>query len=134
MFAILNLRLIGAILAVLVTFSAGWYVEHLRFQNYKTKVEVAAQAQELHNKEVEKQHLVITEGIKNDYEKKLGSISAMYGRMRQSSSSEVSATTDAAITINGKSIDTLSLAQECAVETQRLVSLQGWVKQEYQVK
>ena len=93
MFAILNLRLIGAILAVLVTFSAGWYVEHLRFQNYKTKVEVAAQAQELHNKEVEKQHLVITEGIKNDYEKKLGSISAMYGRMRQSSSSEVSATT-----------------------------------------
>ena len=58
----------------------------------------------------------------------------MYGRMRQSSSSEVSATTDATITINGKSIDTLSLAQECAVETQRLVSLQGWVKQEYQVK
>ena len=35
---------------------------------------------------------------------------------------------NSSIIINGIAYDTISIAQECALETQKLVSLQEWVR------
>jgi len=117
---------------LLISFVSGFYVEHLRFANYKEKVVAEGKVQEQHNKDLIKQQALINQGIKNDYQNKLNSINAMYARMRQSSSGQMPSSTDSTITINGSTYNALSVAQSCALETQKLISLQEWVKERSQ--
>ena len=128
MLATLNLKAIGIVLAVLLTFSAGWYVEHLKFVAYKQVVISAGKVQEQKNKDIAKQQVLINEGIKHDYQNKLNSINAMYVGLRQPSSRSMPTLGYSTITINGISYDPISIAQDCALETQKLVSLQEWVR------
>ena len=115
MLATLNLKAIGIVLAVLLTFSAGWYVEHLRFVAYKETVISAGKVQEQKNKDIAKQQVLINEGIKHDYQNKLNSINAMYARMRQPSSGAMPSPSYSSITINGISYNPISIAQELSL-------------------
>lgn len=126
MFASLNLKLIAEIFAACLLIFAGWYPEHLKLVAYKTEVIAAGKAQELHNKQLLQEQKQVTEQVKNDYQKKLNSINSMYARMRQPSSGQVSASPYTSITINGKTYDPISVAHDCALETQKLLSLQEW--------
>ena len=128
MYPNINLKAIGIVLAVLLTFSAGWYVEHLKFVAYKQVVISAGKVQEQKNKDIAKQQVLINEGIKHDYQNKLNSINAMYVGLRQPSSRSMPTLGYSTITINGISYDPISIAQDCALETQKLVSLQEWVR------
>ena len=127
-----NLKLIGAVLALLIAFGLGWYIRNIDFINYKAKVVAEGKIQEQHNKDLLKQQALINQGIKNDYQNKLNSINAMYARMRQSSSGSMPTFAYSSITINGASYDPLSIAKDCALETQKLISLQDWVKKRTQ--
>jgi len=128
MYPNINLKAIGIVLAVLLTFSSGWYVEHLKFVAYKTQVIALGKVQEQKNKDIAKQQILVNEGIKHDYQTKLNSINAMYARMRQPSSGAMPSPSYSSITINGISYNPISIAQDCALETQKLVSLQEWVR------
>jgi len=127
MYPNINLKAIGIVLAVLLTFSSGWYVEHLKFVAYKTQVIALGKVQEQKNKDIAKQQILVNEGIKHDYQTKLNSINAMYNSLRSSSRS-MPTSGNSSIIINGIAYDTISIAQECALETQKLVSLQEWVR------
>lgn len=127
-----NIKLIGAVLALLIAFGLGWYIRNIDFINYKAKVVAEGKIQEQHNKDLLKQQALINQGIKNDYQNKLNSINAMYARMRQPSSGSMPTSAYSSITINGASYDPLSIAKDCALETQKLISLQDWVKERTQ--
>jgi hypothetical protein len=111
-------------------FGAGFYVEHLRFANYKTEVEAVAKAQEAHVQAVQEQHKLVTKGIQDEYDAKLGLIRQYYANgVRQSSGSPVSgiSTTSA---ISNATTAYNQLAEQCSQTTLMLVELQKWVNEQ----
>jgi len=115
-------------------FGAGFYVEHLRFANYKEEVQAIAQKQEEHNESIKKQHELVNEGIQDEYDAKLGLIRQYYANgVRQPSSSTMSnlSTTSA---ISNASAAYAELAAKCAETTQQLVSLQKWINEQIGIK
>jgi hypothetical protein len=107
---------------------SGYYVEHLRFAHYVDQQAIVAQEQANKTKAIQKEQELINDGIKQTYEARIASIHAMYGRMHYSSSSSLS-TSDASatITVNGQTINVVSLTEQCASTTAQLVSLQDWI-------
>jgi len=69
------------------SFSAGFYVEHLRFVNFQDEVKIVAQKQEDKTKSIEAQHVLINQGIQNEYEGKLAALRNYYGGVQLNSSS-----------------------------------------------
>jgi len=118
----------------LVSAFCGFYVEHLRFENYQTQVEAIGKQAEEHTKAVIAEQQAQTERIANDYKTKLDSINSYYGRMRQSSSGTVSASSQTITFPDGSTKDFISVAQDCAATTQQLVSLQQWVNEQVGIK
>ena len=115
-------------------FGAGFYVEHLRFANYQEEVESVAKAQEAHVKSVEEQHKLVTKGIQDEYDAKLGLIRQYYANgVRQPSSSTVSnlSTTTAIANANSAYAE---LAANCAQTTLMLVELQKWINEQMGIK
>ena len=115
-------------------FGAGFYVEHLRFANYQEKVESVAKAQEAHVKSIEEQHKLVTKGIQDEYDAKLGLIRQYYANgVRQPSSSTVSnlSTTSA---IANASAAYNQLAEQCSQTTLMLVELQKWINEQIGIK
>ena len=115
-------------------FGAGFYVEHLRFANYKEEVESVAKAQEAHVKSIEEQHKLVTKGIQDEYDAKLGLIRQYYANgVRQPSSSTMSnlSTTTA---ISNANTAYAELAANCAQTTLMLVELQKWINEQIGIK
>ena len=106
----------------------GWYPEHLQLVNFKQKVEADAKVQIQKNKDLVIQQLMITKQVQNDYENKLNLIKSYYSGLHYPSSSKLSNTSESAITINGISKDPISIAKDCAIETEKLISLQAWIR------
>jgi hypothetical protein len=116
------------------SFGAGFYVEHLRFASYKEEVESVAKAQEAHVKSIEEQHKLVTKGIQDEYDAKLGLIRQYYANgVRQPSSSTVSnlSTTSAIANANSAYAE---LAANCAQTTLMLVELQKWINEQIGIK
>ena len=109
-------------------FSAGFYVEHLRFADFKNGVEIVAQKQIAENKAKEKEQQLINKGVTDAYEARLNGIHLMYSGMHNASGSPVSSVPNATITINGTTINTLDFAEQCATTTQQLESTQDWIR------
>ena len=59
-------------------FGGGFYLEHLRFQEFRLEVEMVGKAAEAREKAVEQQHALINEGIKNEYQAKLSAVRNFY--------------------------------------------------------
>ena len=117
-------------------FSAGFYVEHLRFSAYETKVEAAGAAAQAKTESIQKQHEIVTKGIKDEYATKLSTLRNYYkstsvwnngSGSQMSGISTAPSVTDVISSYN-------QLAISCAETTQQLVSLQEWLNQQIGIK
>ena len=109
-------------------FSAGFYVEHLRYAEYKANVVAAGEKQIEQNKAKIKEQEIINKGVTDAYEARISGIHLMYSGMHNASGSPVSSVPNATITINGTTINTLDFAEQCATTTQQLESTQDWIR------
>ena len=115
---------------VLGGFGAGFYVEHLRFADFKNQVKIVAEKQQAETDAKIKEQEIINENIKQTYEARLTSIHTFYTGMLNSRSGVVSSDPNATITINGETHNVLLVAEQCAQTTEQLMTLQDWVNQQ----
>jgi len=111
-------------------FSAGFYVEHLRYAEYKADVVAAGERQIAENKAKAKEQEIINDNVAKTYQDNINNIHTFYGRMLDTSSGAMSLNGTATITINGQAYNLLSVAEQCAQTTQQLESLQDWINQQ----
>lgn len=109
----------------------GWGYEYRNLVAFKAEVEAVAKVQQAKNESIAKQQTLVNKGIENEYQAKLSALKSYYGGLRQPSSGSMSAIPQSTIGIDGKATN-LELA--CAYTTQQLVSLQGWLRQQLEVK
>jgi hypothetical protein len=119
---------------VLGGFGAGYYVEHLRFVDYKQEIQLVAEKQQAETDAKIKEQEIINENIKQTYEARLTSIHTFYTGMLNSRSGVVSSDPNATITINGETHNVLLVAEQCAQTTEQLITLQDWVNQQVNLK
>lgn len=103
--------------------------ESAKYDAYVAKAELAAKEQELEIKSREKQAVLVTEKVKNDYQNKLDIIKRTYGGMRLSSSSQASEVSKTTSSTDGTPSDP-KFIEKCAITTQQLVSLQAWLNEQ----
>jgi len=116
-------------------FSAGFYVEHLRFSDYRQEVQIAGEKQQAETAAKIKEQEIINENIKQTYEARLTSIHTFYTGMLDSRTRNLSASDpNATITINGETHNVLLVAEQCAQTTEQLMTLQEWVNQQVNLK
>ena len=113
-------------------FSAGYYVEHLRFVDYKQEVQIVAEKQKVETDAKIKEQEIINENIKQTYEARLTSIHTFYTWILNSRSCVVS-DPNATITINGETHNFVDVASQCAATTEQLRTLQEWVRDEVEI-
>jgi len=118
------------------SFSAGFYVEHLRFADFKNEVAITAQKQAEETASIQKQHELVTKGISDEYDAKLSTLRNYYKSTsvwNNNGSGSVSGLSAAP-----KSADVISayneLAANCAQTTLMLVELQKWINEQVGVK
>ena len=119
-----------AILLILGAFAYGWHTRDIDFTKFKDETKALAKKQIAENQSKQKESELITKGVTDAYEARIANIHAMYGRMHNASSGAVSSVSNATLTINGKAYDIVSVAEDCSVTTQQLVSLQDWINQQ----
>ena len=111
-------------------FSSGFYIEHLRFSDYVDQVKIVAEKQLAENKAKVKEQEIINDNIKKTYDANINSIHNFYSGMHNASSGAMSYNANSTVAINGKTVDVLLVAEQCAQTTQQLVSLQDWINQQ----
>jgi len=122
-------KVIIGIVVLLLSFCSGFYVEHLRFLDYKEGVVAQAKVQEQHNKDLIKQRDLENAKIKSDYSNQLAVIKRLYN----TSSSKLPGPSATLVSVNGYTTDPV-FAQQCASATAQLISLQEWVRDQYDIK
>ena len=115
---------------VLGGFGAGFYLEHLRFVEYRQEVQIAGEKQIAENAAKQKEQEIINDNLKQTYEARISNIHTFYTGMLNSRSGAVSSVPNATITVNGETHNILSVAEECSVTTVQLITLQDWVNQQ----
>ena len=120
-YAALSLAAIGGI-------GYGKY-ESIKYDAYVAKAETAAKEQEVINHYKAKEAAQVNEKVKNDYENKLDIIKRTYGGMRLSSASQTSQVPGTSSSTDGTPADP-KFIEKCAITTQQLVSLQGWLNEQ----
>jgi hypothetical protein len=103
--------------------------ESAKYDAYVSKAEAAAKEQEVINQYKAKEAAQVNEKVKNDYQNKLSLIKSTYGGMRLSSSSETSSVSQSTSATDGTPSDP-KFIEKCAITTQQLVSLQGWLNEQ----
>jgi len=111
-------------------FGAGFYIEHLRFADFKNQVEIVAQKQQIETKAKIKEQEIINANVKQTYQANIDNIHNFYSGLHNASSGSMSYNANSTITIDGKAIDILLVAEQCAKTTQQLISLQDWINQQ----
>ena len=114
-------------------FSAGFYVEHLRFSDYRQEVQIAGEKQQAETAAKIKEQEIINENIKQTYEARLTSIHSFYSGMLDTRGGIVSSDPNATITINGETHNFVDVASQCAATTEQLRTLQEWVRDEVEI-
>ena len=114
---------------VLGSFSSGFYIEHIRFVDFQDKVKIVAEQQIAENKAKLKEQELINRGVTDAYNANVSNIHNFYHRMlNDTGSGAMSSVSNAPITINGVTINTLDFAEQCATTTQQLESTQDWIR------
>jgi len=116
--------------AVLVcgSFYGGWHMRDTDFTIYKDQIKIAAEKQIAENKAKEKEQALITKGVTDAYNANIANIHTFYSGMHNTSSGSMSYNADATVNIDGKAVNVLLVAEQCANTTQQLQSLQDWVR------
>ena len=121
---------IYAACAVLAVAGLGYgRYESAKYDAYVAKVELAAKEQELINESKEKQFSLVNEKVKSNYEDRIAIIKRDYGGMRLPSTSQTTGISKSTSSIDGTPSDP-AFIEKCAITTQQLVSLQGWLKEQ----
>jgi len=103
--------------------------ESVKYDAYVSKVELAAKEQEMINKSKAKEAAQVNEKVKNDYENRIALIKRTYGGMRLSSTNQTGTVSATANPTDGTPSDP-KFIEKCAITTQMLVSLQGWLSEQ----
>ena len=103
--------------------------ESVKYDAYVSKVELAAKEQEMINKSKAKEAYQVNEKVKNDYENRIALIKRTYGGMRLSSTNQTGAVSATTNPTDGTPADP-KFIEKCAITTQMLVSLQGWLSEQ----
>ena len=103
--------------------------ESAKYDAYVAKVELAAKEQELENKAKAKEAAQVNEKVKNDYENRIALIKRTYGGMRLPDASQTGTVSKSPSSIDGTPADP-AFIEKCAITTQQLVSLQGWLNEQ----
>jgi len=103
--------------------------ESVKYDAYVSKVELAAKEQEMINKSKAKEAAQVNEKVKNDYENRIALIKRTYGGMRLSSTNQTGTISATANPTDGTPADP-KFIEKCAITTQQLVSLQGWLSEQ----
>ena len=127
----------AGLLVVLVCgiFFAGWHMRDNDFTIYKDQVRIAAEKQIAETASIQKQHVLVTKGISDEYDAKLALIRQYYangvrnnnGSNPMSSISTTSKLSDAIAAYN-------QLASDCAATTLQAVTLQQWINEQIAIK
>ena len=103
--------------------------ESAKYDAYVSKVELAAKEQELTNKSKAKEAAQVNEKVKNDYENRIALIKRTYGGMRFTNPNPAGTVSTTASPTDGTPTDP-KFIEKCAITTQQLVSLQGWLSEQ----
>jgi len=129
---LLYVKLGLACAALLGSAYLGYSFEHSRFMVFKAEVETIAREQEAKVISIQKQQELVTKGVVNEFQAKLGALRNRYGdRMYDASSGQLPTIPDPA---TGTNVQPSKLILDCAFTTQQLVSLQDWIKESATVK
>ena len=121
---------IYAACAVLAVAGLGYgKYESAKYDAYVAKVELAAKEQEMINKSKAKEALQVNEKVKNDYENRIALIKRTYGGMRLTNTNQTGTISDTTSPTDGTPTDP-KFIEKCAITTQMLVSLQGWLSEQ----
>jgi len=133
---LLYAKLIAGAVFVLGVFYAGWHTRDVDFMAFKKEVESVAKVQEAKVESITKQQALVTKGIEDEYNAKLGALRSYYKSAsvwNNSSSGSVSG-----ISAAPKSADVIAayneLAGNCAQTTLMLVELQKWINEQVGIK
>ena len=107
-------------------FGAGFYVEHLRFANFKDEIKIVSEKQQAENESIKKQQEIANRSITNEYETKLSAVRSYYGGLHNSSSGKLP-TLSTPASGTDESPAYYRLAESCAETTAQLTSLQEWL-------
>jgi len=116
-------------------FFAGWHIRDRDFTIYKDQVRIEAEKAQAHTESVQKQQVLITKGIQDEYDAKLALLRQYYanGVRNNNGSNPVSG-----ISSTSKLSDAIAaysqLAGNCAVTTLQLTELQKWINEEIGIK
>jgi len=103
--------------------------ESVKYDAYVSKVELAAKEQEMINQSKAKEAAQVNEKVKNDYENRIALIKRTYGGMRLSSTNQTGTISATPSSTDGTPADP-KFIEKCAITTQMLVSLQGWLSEQ----
>jgi hypothetical protein len=103
--------------------------ESAKYDAYVAKAEAAAFQQEIINKSKAKEATLVNEKVKNDYENRIALIKRTYGGMRLSSTNQTGTISATPSGTDGTPADP-AFIEKCAITTQQLVSLQGWLSEQ----
>ena len=121
---------IYAACAVLAVAGLGYgKYESAKYDAYVAKVELAAKEQELINKSKAKEAAQVNEKVKNDYENRIALIKRTYGGLRLTDTNKTGSISDTSSPTDGTPTDP-KFIEKCAITTQMLVSLQGWLSEQ----
>ena len=103
--------------------------ESAKYDAYVAKAELVAKEQELINKSKAKEASQVNEKVKNDYENRIALIKHTYGGMRLSGTNQAGTVSQPSGGTDGTPADP-QFIEKCAMTTQQLVSLQGWLNEQ----
>ena len=120
----------AGLLVVLVCgiFFAGWHMRDNDFTIYKDQVRIAAEKQIAETTSIQKQHVLVTKGISDEYDAKLALIRQYYanGVRNNNGSSTVSGISTTSKLSNAAASYNV-LAEQCTETTLQLIDLQKWM-------
>jgi hypothetical protein len=103
--------------------------ESAKYDAYVAKAEAAAFQQEIINKSKAKEATLVNEKVKNDYKNRIALIKRTYGGMRLSNTNQTGTISKPTSSTDGTPADP-AFIEKCAITTQQLVSLQGWLSEQ----
>ena len=122
-------------IGLLISFAAfgGWYVEHLRFVAFQSKVESIGKEAEIKNKAIQSEHQQAIKVLQDEHDAKLSLIRQYYANgVRNPSSSTVSG-----ISTSAKLSDAIAtyneLAGKCAETTLQVTEWQKWYEEHQKI-
>jgi len=122
-------------IGLLISFAAfgGWYVEHLRFVAFQSKVESIGKEAEIKNQAIQSEHQQAIKVLQDEHDSKLNLIRQYYANgVRNPSSSTVSG-----ISTSAKLSDAIAtyneLAGKCAETTLQVTEWQKWYEEHQKI-